>query len=333
MKLLRNPEVFKILIIYIGISLVATVAAFLWNPLFGLFTLILCAIMIALHLTSTDLRYKRIARLSADLDMILHGDERLNLAEYSEGELGILQSELYKVILRLRESEQQLKNDKRYLADSLADISHQIRTPLTSINLLLSFLAESDISDERRLEVTRELYELLARIESLVTTLLKISKLDAGMVSFKQEYISLQELIESACAPILIQMELREQVCAIQADGAFCGDLAWTAEALGNIIKNCMEHTPRGGRIEITASETPLFSEILISDTGCGIDADDLPHIFERFYKGKHADDKSFGIGLALARMIVVGQNGTVKAENKPVGGALFTVRFYKGTV
>lgn len=101
------------------------------------------------------------------------------------------------------------------------------------------------------------------------------------------------------------------------------GDISWTCEALTNIIKNCMEHTPNGGEIIIRALENALFSEVVISDNGCGIDKEDLPHIFERFYKGKDSDDKSIGIGLALAKMIITKQNGTIKAENKPNGGAM----------
>lgn len=130
-----------------------------------------------------------------------------------------------------------------------------------------------------------------------------------------------------------LSMELRGQALLIHADGAFRGDLSWTSEAIGNIVKNCMEHTPEGGRIEIEATETALFSEIIIKDNGTGISSEDLPHIFERFYKGKDSDGKSFGIGLALSRMIITGQGGTVKAENRKPVGAMFTIRFYKGTV
>ena len=128
-------------------------------------------------------------------------------------------------------------------------------------------------------------------------------------------------------------MELREQELLVTTEGEFNGDVSWTCEALTNIIKNCMEHTPTHGNITINASENALYTEITITDNGCGISKEDLPHIFERFYKGKDSDDKSFGIGLALARMIITEQNGTVKAENNPEGGAKFTVRFYKGTV
>ena len=131
----------------------------------------------------------------------------------------------------------------------------------------------------------------------------------------------------------IIPMELRGQALLIHADGAFHGDFSWTCEAIGNIVKNCMEHTPEGGRIEIDAAENALYSEIIIKDNGMGISPEDLPHIFERFYKGKDSDGKSFGIGLALSRMIITGQGGTVKAENRKPVGAMFTIRFYKGTV
>ena len=144
---------------------------------------------------------------------------------------------------------------------------------------------------------------------------------------------SLEELLKKSCVTLLIPMELRGQELRIHADGAFRGDLSWTSEAIGNIVKNCMEHTPEGGRIEIDAAENALYSEIIIKDNGTGISPEDLPHIFERFYKGKDSDGKSFGIGLALSRMIIAGQGGTVKAENRKPVGAMFTIRFYKGTV
>ena len=178
-----------------------------------------------------------------------------------------------------------------------------------------------------------ELDVLLSRIDWLIVALLKISKLDAGTAHFQAEEVALADLVAKAVSPVLIPIELKEQTLEISAEGSFVGDLSWTSEALGNIVKNCMEHTPTGGRIEIAARETPLYAEITVSDSGNGIDADDLPHVFERFYKGKNSSGNSFGIGLALARMIVTSQNGTLKAENKPGGGAKFTMRFYKGAV
>ncbi len=334
MKFLRNPEVKKSLLIYGVTSVIAVAAAFVWNARFGVFVLILCAVFSAIHFTTTYLRYKRIYELSADIDRILHGDDdNISLNRYSEGELGVLQSEVHKMTVRLREQKQQLINDKVYLADSIADISHQIRTPLTSINLLVHKLSESGLTENKRIQLSHELMRLLSRIDWLITALLKISKLDAGTAQFKKETVSLSELIEKTAEPLLVPIELREQSLIINAEGDFSGDVSWTQEAIGNILKNCMEHTPNGGRLEISASENALYSEINITDNGSGIDKEDMPHIFERFYKGKNSDNSSFGIGLALARMIITAQNGTVKAENLPAGGAGFTVRFYKGTV
>ena len=129
---------------------------------------------------------------------------------------------------------------------------------------------------------------------------------------------------------MLVPIELRGQELVINTNGDFVGDLSWTCEAIGNIVKNCMEHTQEGGKIEIEACENALYTEITIKDNGTGIAKEDMPHIFERFYKGKDSDDKSFGVGLALSRMIITSQKGTVKAENCNPHGAKFTIRFYK---
>ncbi len=333
MGMFRNKEFNRTFIFCCIVSAVASVAAFMWEPGFGVFTLAVCVLFLLLFYVSTCRRYKRIANLASEINRILHGDVSVPLEQYSEGELAILQSEVYKMTVRLREQKQNLQDDKIYLADSLADISHQIRTPLTSINLLVNFLAEPNISDDRRMQLTHELYGLLSRIDWLITALLKISKLDAGTVQFKKEQISLEELIRKSTSPILVPIELREQTLQVEANGDFCGDISWTSEAITNIVKNCMEHTPDGGSLSIIATENALYSEIVITDNGSGITKEDLPHIFERFYKGANSDKNSFGIGLALARMIITVQNGTVKAENNVPNGAKFTIRFYKGTV
>lgn len=333
MKIFRNKEFKKSFALYCLLSLISSAIAFQLKASFGFLMLSVCIAFLLVFFITTYKRYKKISDLSSDIDKILHGETVVPIEKYSEGELGILHSEIYKMTIRLREQSQNLQDDKIYLANSLADISHQIRTPLTTINLLVSFLSDSDITDERRQKVSHELYDLLSRIDWLITALLKISKLDAGTVQFKTERLPFSELIQKSAAPILVPMELHDQSLNITTNGSFLGDICWTCEAITNIIKNCMEHTPIGGSISIYTSENALFSEIVISDTGSGIAKKDLPHIFERFYKGENSDDKSFGIGLALARMIISAQNGTIKAENNLDTGAKFTIRFYKGTV
>ena len=333
MKLLKNKEVRSALLWQLSVSVIACPLCFLFDLRAGLTAVVLSLLLMLIFCIGTYKRYRRIASLAADVNNVLHGDSPIDFDNYSEGELSILHSEIYKMTVRLREQQQKLLSDKEYLADSLADISHQIRTPLTSINLLVERLSVSGLTDECRHQLTNELFGLLDRIDWLITTLLKISKLDAGTVQFNKETVSLKTLINKSCAPLLIPIELRGQELIIHAEGNFYGDSAWTSEAVGNIVKNCMEHTPEGGRIEINAAENALYSEIIIKDNGTGISPEDLPHIFERFYKGKDSDGKSFGIGLALSRMIIAGQKGTVKAENRKNTGAMFTLRFYKGTV
>lgn len=329
--MMRNTEVYRTFLIQCLITVIATVITAILDIKFEIITLALCIIFIAVYMISTKKRYKRFSALSLDIDKILHGDNHISLEKYQEGELAVLQSELYKMVNRLRQQQQTLQDDKIYLSDSIADISHQLRTPLTSINLLLTRLSEPNLTDRKKSEIIHKLYEMLSRIDWLITTLLKISRLDAGTVNFRTEKTSLSELINRSCSPLSIPIEIRDQQLTVNTDGDFCGDISWTCEAIGNIVKNCMEHTPYGGSININAVDNPLYTEIIISDSGDGIAEKDLPHIFERFYKGDDSDENSFGIGLALSRMIVTRQNGTLKAENH--SGAVFTMRFYKVTI
>ncbi|MEY8516374.1 HAMP domain-containing sensor histidine kinase [Lachnospiraceae bacterium 29-84] len=332
-NLLRNPEI---------------KAGFLWHlalmagsVCFGIYvapgaawTLFLVSLLYFFsHYWITWHRYRKLRQLSDEIDQMLHSQIPIHFENYQEGELSILENELSKMTLRLSEQAVALEEDKKLLADSMADISHQIRSPLTSSNLILSLLLDPQLQASRRQELLHELTQLLSRIDWLVEALLKLSKMDAGTVNFQKSPVLVKELIRRAAEPLLIPMELRNQTLSVEEKGSlvhFTGDLAWSTEAVLNILKNCMEHTPKGGEIKVGFSENTIFTEILIEDNGPGFDKQDLPHLFERFYKGKNASDQSVGIGLALARMIVTSQDGTLKAENRPEGGAKFTIKFYK---
>lgn len=333
--IMRNVSFRRELLAYALLGAVFTVAGFIVSPGAGAVAagLSLAAAILTCFLSRR--RYRRMGELAEELDRILHGGERYDLDQFSEGELSILCSQLSKLLITLRSQAEELKRDKAYLADSLADISHQLKTPLTSVNLALSMLSEPALSDERRLELTRDISGQLTRLEWLVSALLKLSRLDAGTVKLSPRRISLSALVEAAASPLLIAMELRgvELVRKIDPEAYAIADPAWSAEAIGNILKNCVEHTPAGGRVTVEGRGNAIFGELVISDTGPGIHRDDLPHIFERFYRGKNADPQSVGIGLALARQVIQSSGGTVKAENGPQGGAKFTVRFFKSTV
>lgn len=335
MDFLRNKEIKQLVGIYAALTAICTGAGLAIGPKTSLLVFLVCLLFTLSGLVFTYHRYRNLASFAEDIDRVLGGHDAVCLDDYSEGELSILQEAVKKLTLRLRYQADALSKDKAYLADSLADISHQLRTPLTSMNLLSALLSQPCLDDNKRMEYVQDLQRQLSRIDWLISTLLKMSRLDAGTVTLSQSKVSVRELIEKASSPLEIPMELKNQQLTVSMDGSesFTGDLSWSAEALGNILKNCMEHTPEGGRITVTCSENALFTEIKVSDTGEGIAEEDLPHLFERFYKGKNASSESIGIGLALSRTIITSQNGTVKAENLKDGGSMFTIRFYKTTI
>lgn len=330
----HNNKELRISLVLLGLATaILTLIGLSLSVAAGALILISGLVSIAIHLSTEYYRYKKLQKLSSDLDRLLISGTPLPIREYSEGELSILANQIQKMTLRLTESAEAIKSDKVYLADSLADISHQLRTPLTSMTLTTSMLREPNLSDERRMELTGELRRLLTRTDWLVETLLKLSKLDAGTVKLTQQKISVRKLIDRAAAPLAIPMDLRNQTLTVHCQEENLGcDLVWTAEALGNILKNCMEHTPEGGAITVTASETALYTQIEVEDTGTGFDSKDIPHLFERFYKGSNASENSYGIGLALARTVITAQNGTVQAMNGE-NGAKFVIKFYKQVI
>ncbi len=280
-------------------------------------------------------RNRKLQTLAEELDRMLHGDYTIRFADYQEGELAILTNELAKVTIRLREQAETLGKDKKALADSIADISHQIRTPLTSMNLLLTTAGAKELTAEEQRKKLFQAKQLTGRIEWLIEALLKLAKLDAGSVILEKQQVDVKQLIESALEPLMIPMELKGQEIQLKiSEGAqYFGDRAWSKEAVGNVLKNCVEHIGENGRITVSGKENAIYTEICIEDNGEGIDVEDLPRLFERFYKGKHAGEQSVGIGLALARAIVTQQNGTIMAENARSGGARFVIRFYKSVV
>lgn len=330
----HNNKELKISLILLSVATaILTLIAVTISITAGALVLLLGLISIMVHLATEYYRYRKLQKLSSDLDKLLISGTPLPIREYSEGELSILANQIQKMTLRLTESAEAIKADKVYLADSLADISHQLRTPLTAMNLTTTMLRTPELSTEKRMELTGELRSLLTRTEWLVETLLKLSKLDAGTVKLAQDPVRVKNLIARAAKPIAIPMDLRNQTLIINcAEETFTGDLVWTAEAIGNILKNCMEHTPEGGTITITAQDTALYTQIEVQDTGAGFDAKDIPHLFERFYKGSNASETSYGIGLSLARTVITAQNGTVQAANGSTG-AKFVIKFYKQVI
>lgn len=281
----------------------------------------------------TKRRYKNLNDLNDYLSLVCKGIYDMNIDDNTEGELSILKNNLYKVITLLQSQNEYLKNDKLYLADSIADISHQLKTPLTSMMVMCELL-ENEENPDKRQEFVAVINNQLSKMKWLITNILKISKLDADATEFKREEVSISKVLDDSLKPFALTAELKNVAIQNGAnDFVFNGDENWTVEAVSNIVKNCLEHTNDGGKIIISSGSTNLYNKLTISDNGCGIAEEDLPHIFERFYHGKNSSKDSVGIGLALAKTVFEKENASVSVESEQDRGSVFEIRFYKSVV
>ena len=334
--MLRNREIQFFLFFIVLLSLLATVIAyFLFSGEAALYIFVLSILLIGCSLFFTKWRYKEIEKLSSYLRKITSGDYSLDVRDNHEGELSILKSDIYKVTLKLSEHSAILQQDKLKLTDAISDISHQLKTPLTSMMVMADLLGDAKLDDEKRAEFTNNIRVQLERIEWLVSSLLKLSKIDAGTVHFKKEIVYVSELIERVIHPVLVPMDIKQQDLKVHGEKevSFMGVFNWTAEALINILKNCVEHTQEAGEISISFSENALYTEIIIADNGKGITKEDLPYIFKRFYKGKNAGEDSVGIGLAMAHSIIKSQQGDIEVKSAQGKGTTFMIKFYKQVI
>lgn len=308
-------------------------------------------IVTVIFIILTNRRYRALAKMAANLDRVLAGERDIRLRDMSEGELAILSSEIDKVIARLNLTVDELQAEKLALSDALADISHQLKTPLTSIAISTELIrdrlsARGDSED--LVERLRLIQTLQARVEDLVAALLKLARIDAGVIKLICGAVDARELVRKSFEPLAIAFDIADvRFSADVQDGAsYEGDLTWSVEALENILKNCMEHTPAGGCVSVRVTEDVLACRIRIEDTGPGIAESDLPHIFERFYRGSRdanaapseVNPAGVGIGLALSKSLVTAQGGTLTAENLRdengnITGAAFNLVFFKAVV
>ncbi|MCU7377196.1 HAMP domain-containing histidine kinase [Clostridiales Family XIII bacterium ASD5510] len=327
----RNREFRRFVLVFTLIAAIFTALGFAISAAAGILSLAAAAAFATAFFVFTKTRYQNIARISDQIDLVLHNAEHLFISDSEEGELSILSSEIQKMTLRIREQNDILKKEKEHLAESLADIAHQLRTPLTSISLILSLLDSCSDEKERKAFV-REAEELLVQMDWLLTSLLKLSRLDAGVVVFQCQQVDVRKMISAALRPLAISMELRDIDLTVDVPEGMVieGDSGWLSEAVQNIIKNCMESAGEKGTIQIHCADNPLFAQITIRGSGKGFEKEDLLHLFDRFYRGKSENASGYGIGLALCKTILTRQGGAITAKNHPQGGAVFIIRFPK---
>ena len=274
--------------------------------------------------------YKKIAKIDKYMNNILNDDYSINIKDYCEGDISNLKNDIYKMTIKLKEQSELLIKEKKYLEETLQDISHQIKTPLTSMYMINDILTnEKDENIKKEFLIKNK--NQIERIEWLVTSLLKLSRLESGTVKLKKEKINLKELIDKSIEPINVLLELRNiKLTKNIIDVNLVVDINWTVEALLNVIKNACEHTV--DKIEIVGSTNPLYTEIKIIDNGSGISKKDIKHIFERFYKGNH-NKESIGIGLNMSKKIINLQNGLIEVESKEGVGSTFIIKLYKNNL
>lgn len=335
--MLRNREIQIFLLALLFITIVSTVVTYflISGVEAALLVFLTSVLLITCSLLFTKWRYREIEMLSGYLRKISSGDYTLDLRDNYEGELSILKSDIYKVTLMLSEHRSLLQQDKVKLTNAISDISHQLKTPLTSMMVMADLLGDAKLDEGKREEFTNNIRIQLERIDWLVSSLLKLSKIDAGTVPFKKDTIFISELIERAIQPVLIPMDIKQQTIEVIGDQevSFIGDFNWTAEAILNILKNSVEHTQQGGKLTISFTENALFTEILLTDNGKGILKEELPYLFKRFYKGKNAGEDSVGIGLAMSYSIIKSQQGDIEVKSEVGKGTQFIIKFYKQVI
>lgn len=288
--------------------------------------------IILLYLKHEKDQNKEIKKIARCIEEINKKNYSINIDENSEDELSILKNELYKITIMLKEDAENSKKDKLKLKDSLSDISHQLKTPLTSINIMLdNILDNPEMDDKTKEKFIQNIKREITNISSLVGEILKLSKFDASVIKFEEQQVFINDLVKSAISNIEMMAELKNINIEVnnRDNIKLVCDAKWQIEAITNILKNCIEHSKDDSTITIDIDSNKIYKQITIKDNGEGIDEKDLPHIFERFYKGKNSSKDSVGIGLALAKTIIEKDNGSIKVDSKKGKQTTFIIKYY----
>lgn len=283
-----------------------------------------------LFLEYLKIQKKQTMNIAKRIERINLGDYSLQIDRNSEDELSLLDNQIYRTAVKFREQAENSNKDKENLQKSLSDISHQLKTPLTSIIVMVdNILDDDDMPLEIRREFLNDIKHNTNTISFLVQSLLKLSKLDAEAVKFRYEQVEVKSIVDECIKNTAVMAEILGVRLETDCNDIILNcDRKWLCEAITNIIKNCIEHS-HNGNIKITVDQNKLYTKISIKDNGSGITKEDLPHIFERFYKGKNSSDDSVGIGLSLAKTIIEKQGGYISVSSELNKGSEFVIKFF----
>lgn len=296
-----------------------------------LFFTITVIILLGIYISSKK-RKNELNNIIEYLKELNRGNYNLKTDLNAEGKMSILKNEIYTTTVMLREQAEKELIDKINLKDSLTNISHQLKTPLTSISLLVDNLIEEPIDAATQKEFLLDIKTQVESINYLIIALLKLSRFDANVITFKKENINVKSLLLDILKHIDILREVKNIDIHITGNNetSFIGDYKWEFEALTNILKNCLEYTLENRNIYVSFSTNNVYTEIIIRDEGKGMSKEECRKIFERFYKGVNSSNNSFGIGLSLAKEIINKDNGKIKVKSQLNIGTSFIIRYYK---
>lgn len=295
--------------------------------------IVIVFIVIYLFINYNHKKDREIAHITNLIEEINHRNYTLDIDNISEDELSFLKNEIYKTTIMLKEQANNSLKDKLDLKNSLQDISHQLKTPLTSILIMLdNILDDKNMDNNTKEDFLREIKKDIMNINFLIQNILKLSKLDSNTVHFIEEEISVEKIIDGAIRNVSSLSDLRSvTICKkISVKKKIVCDFKWQTEAITNILKNAIEHSPLNSRVIITSEENKVYTIISIKDEGKGIPNEELPHIFERFYKGTNSTKDSIGIGLPLAKTIIESANGTISVDSNSSGTEFKIKYFYR---
>ena len=301
----------------------------IFNTLYIFIIIIIIYIVFYIYNKSIN---KDIKDITNYIEEINKGNYELKINTISEDELSILKNEIYKTTIKLKEAYINTNNDKLSIKKSLEDISHQLKTPLTSILIMLDNLIDDPNMDiNTRQDFITDIKRQVVNINFLVQNLLKLSKFDSNTIHFIKENNKLSNILKEAIKNVSTLCDLKDIKIIINGDdkSTIYSDFKWEVEALTNILKNSIEHTKDKKEILVDYNTNNVYSIIKIKDYGVGIAHDDLKHIFERFYKGKNSSPDSIGIGLSLAKAIINEDNGIISVESNS-NGTTFIIKYYK---
>lgn len=293
--------------------------------------LIICLVYLTIIINNDKMKEKEINEVIKIIEEINNKNYSFKMKDINEEDLSLLKNEIYKTTIMLNEISEISKKDKKELEESLEDISHQLKTPLTSILIMIdTLLDDEDMDQNTREDFLRNMKREVMNINFLVKSILKLSRLDTNTVKFISKKESVKEIINEAILNVSLLSDLKNvKIETNLSDSFIICDYKWQIEALTNILKNSIEHSYENNKVLIESSENNAYVKIIIKDFGTGIAKEDINHIFERFYKGKDSDYDSIGIGLALSKSIIEKQNGKISVESSD-DGTTFTIKYFK---